>query len=274
MEGFNMLPKMTLEEFLKNPAGKGSNAIVGRELILQDLEDRYYRLLERKDRKRQFKHRTFYNKEKDTYYVHVLVPTESSERENNYDVLVVFSPPETVNVENDSGLQRYHVKYFSNMPSFTFTYANVFYNNDWLVDGTEKKYDEKVIELPPNMRNPFYSTSYEKSIVFSLMYIRDVLRQLYTSKDVFIKNSAIWGDMYIAALRHTETIMEEYKKETNRVKRKKRKGRSSGPGGYKSPKQPKGSSARGVSKTGKASSAKRTPKTRRVKRTRGSRRRR
>lgn len=153
----------TLREFIDNPMGKGSTAIPNRQLIKDDLIRRYNELIKKK--KIEF---TVY-RDKDEYYFHFLIPSES-ERENTYDVVLHFTQGEE-NFKFDNFLNRYYVKFFSNCPSFIYTYAFAFNMYGWFIEDFSGKYHDEVLEQDPITRNPGEIVSYEKSIFFACHHL-------------------------------------------------------------------------------------------------------
>lgn len=152
-----------LSDFLSNPMGKGSTAIMQKQLILNDYKLRLEMLIKTKTIE------TNIYKDKDSYFIHVILPSESK-RDNTYDVVLQFIPTEP-NQKADRTLNRYGVKFFSNCPSFTFTFAHVFNQEGMMVDLLSDKYDKIVLEKKSEIRNPSQIISYEKSITLTSVYI-------------------------------------------------------------------------------------------------------
>lgn len=204
-----MIGPQTLKEFLDNPMGKGSTAIANRNLIRDDLDRRYKKLL--KDNK-DFKHTVYV--EGHDYYFHFLIPSES-ERENTYDVIILLTE-EDDNLKYDNFLYRYKVKFFSNCPSFTYTYAHVAFKYDRLINFLSKKYDKEVIKSAPVIRNPGEILNYEKSVYFACKYLIDNPRLLnkMNLKPIAIK---LKREELKAKVRTDEKIQLEIKKENHRL---------------------------------------------------------
>lgn len=152
----------TLNEFIDNPMGKGSTAIMQKHLIVQDLKLRMEKLATTKFIER------FAYIDKDDYYLHFILPSES-ERKNTYDVVIKFFPIEP-NQKADITIDRYSVQFFSNCPSFTFTFAYAFNQHDMLVQELKDKYEDIVFEKEPTTRNVSMIMSYEKSITIASLY--------------------------------------------------------------------------------------------------------
>ena len=59
------------------------------------------------------------------YFIHLKVPSESSEKELMYDVVVQFFDPDD-NVKKALDLRGYYVQFFSNSPGFIYKYAALY----------------------------------------------------------------------------------------------------------------------------------------------------
>ena len=116
---------MKIDEFLKNPQGKGA-IIPGREQLLMNLD---YRL------EVMEKYKTIelniYTNENNVYY-HLIIPSENKERENNYDVILKFKQTDDKD-KYDMSYRQYELEFFSNCPSFTYGYAYVANINGYLI---------------------------------------------------------------------------------------------------------------------------------------------
>lgn len=203
-----------LKDFIDNPMGKGSMAIPNRQLIKDDLNKRYNKLVKGK------KIVTNIYRDGDEYYLHLLIPSES-ERENTYDVVLHFTMGEE-DFKFDNFLNRYYVKFFSNCPSFTFTYAFAYNEYGLLIESLANKYKEEVMDDRPVTRNPAEVISYEKSIYFACHHVFS--NKKYMNK-LFLNSMAkpYNEDEFNKKIRTEDKILVEYKKEANKVKEKKEK---------------------------------------------------
>ena len=156
---------MKIDEFLKNPLGKGA-IIPGREDLLRGLD---YRLQVMQ------KHKTIemniYTLKKDVYY-HLIIPTENKDRENSYDIVIKFKRTEKSD-DADQTYRQYQIEFFSNCPSFTYGYAYVANINGYLIKEFANKYEPQVLKYPPVSKNPGLTFGYEKSIYFACKYIME-----------------------------------------------------------------------------------------------------
>lgn len=203
---------MKIDEFLKNPMGKGA-IIPGRDSLLQVLD---YRLeLMHKNKEVVM---NIYTKDNDVYY-HFLIPTESNEKENTYDVIIKFVQTEKSDKFDDS-YRRYQIKFFSNCPSFTYGYAYVANLNGYLIEEFANRYNSKVLKYPPVSKNPGLVFGYEKSIYFAC-------RSIINDKHVLLKSYVkSYGKPLtkevLKSIRHMNVIEEEIAR-ANKVMRENRK---------------------------------------------------
>lgn len=155
---------MNINEFLKNPVGKGA-VIPGKNFLLENLNRRYKQLMER----HEFEVNIY--KKKDKFFFHFLIMTEDPERENTYDVVIGFYPNKIQKL--DTTIKQYDIKLFSNSPSFIYTYAYVAKENKMLIVDFYNKFDVNVLKKPPVSRNPGKTMGYEKSIYFACKYLTE-----------------------------------------------------------------------------------------------------
>lgn len=201
--------KLTLQGYLNNPGGVGSAAISNRELVRNDLTKRFEELYNRKQD--LFLGNVYKNG--DDYFIHVVIPSESNDRNNTYDVVVKFSPENHSEARNTSSVNNYNVQLFSNSPSFTFTYAYVFDKEGLLVRELRDKYRDETFQ-PPSTRNPYEGISYEKTIFYGIMYI--LRNQGLLSKSILDKGRSISNLKSI--VRTTDKVSIEHTHEKNRLK--------------------------------------------------------
>ena len=212
-----MYELQTLSNFVNNPLGKGTSVLPNRELIVNDFKRRK-KIMEGEGKK--FPVTVYKNDVKGIYYFHVLVPSETK-RKNNYDVVIEFSPPEEKGVFKKVSLDKYKVRFFSNAPSFVFTYAHIMYNNGMGVKLLIKKLAREVILKAPEVRNPSGTILYEKSIMLAALTILE--KTEYFSEaylNTIVKKNA--DNALFAKVRTDEKILDEIKKEQQRLSNEKR----------------------------------------------------
>ena len=157
--------KISLRQMVDNPTGKGSGNVAARFRIRQSMSAVYINVLQKY--RKQF-YAVPYLYQDGRILFHVKVPSEAYNiNKISYDVLIEF--------ENKPGsrLALRNAKFFSNSPSFIFTYAYVFNQKDILVDAFKNKLPSLCLSQPPVVRNPVESLGFEKSIYIAGRYLLD-----------------------------------------------------------------------------------------------------
>jgi len=172
-----VLKKMTAQQFLKNPTGKGSATVARRDRIKKDMRDRFDSLY--KKSKKNFKVRV--TKYKDNYYFIFKIPSEFYYSEGlYYDVVIEFIPPQESS-KRLSSLDTYHIRFYSNSPNFMFTYAYIYNKDGLLIPWLKSKVSNKALKEPPAVRNPREEYGFEKSVYFALLYMQTNPRSMRKS---------------------------------------------------------------------------------------------
>ena len=207
----------TLKEFIDNPMGKGSNAIPSRQLIRDDLRKRLHKMLTEKEKKIKL---TIY-KTKSSYYFHFLIPSESKERQNTYDVILEFFVDDDYKAAADErSLNNYRVRFFSNSPSFTYTYLYAFDLAGFFIKEFSNKFSKASLDNPPVTRNPGEIISYEKTIFFACIYLMNNTK--YLDKMIVDPLAKPYNRAQLQRIIRTSAQIElEIQKEMRRVAREK-----------------------------------------------------
>lgn len=201
--------KQTLSEYMNNPAGKGSTVIPNRQLLIDDYRRRYEKIKEH--------HKfdvTIYKIDED-YIFHVLVPSEDKDKDVYYDVVLQFTMHDE-DFKNDININRYYVKFFSNSPSFVYSYAYVYNKNGIMVDTLKNKFNHDTLTVEPTTRNPYQIISFEKTVYFACLHIMNThkyMNKLYLNSHI----RSLRPDLLQRKVRTADSILMEY----NRAKKKK-----------------------------------------------------
>lgn len=200
----------TIIEYINNPMGTGSAAISSRRLVYDDLVKRFISL-----EGKMAMVPIIYKDSKGNYFFHVTVPSET-DRENTYDVIIKFETSKEV--ENSNTLKPYNVKFFSNIPAFTYTYAYVYNKNGLLVDELKDKFEREVLTKAPIKRNPQETFGYEKSIFFAVYSI--INDDKYLNKLIIEPMCQTYTKKKLEnAIRNDEKIKQQISREQRRIKR-------------------------------------------------------
>lgn len=201
---------ITMEDILNNPTGKGSAGLARRDIIRQNLMNRYEKVRNK-----------IYCKVsslEDGTTVFVLdIPSESyyDIYHLNYQVVLTFRENETTmsNLKKAGYLNNYDMQMYSNTPNFMYTYAYV-YNADGLIQPwLLKKLPREALTEVPKVRNPQLQYGYEKSVYFSLLYIKEN----GLNKVSFLRSTpTVTTNKIFREVPSSEAKLEEY----NKVKQK------------------------------------------------------
>lgn len=208
-----MLELQTMKGFLDNPMGKGTSILPNRDLIVNDFKRRHKIMI---DKGKKFVVNVYHNEVTDNYFFHILVPSET-DRNNTYDVVLQLSPPEkTTGIIKPPTISNFNVRFFSNSPSFVFTYAHVMYSNNMLVKFLAKKYNKLVLRKEPVVTNPRGVVLYEKSITFAIITLLNEPNYMSRAYLKSIKKPHA-ENLIFTKIRTDEKILEEIEKERIRL---------------------------------------------------------
>lgn len=199
---------MTFKEIMQNPTGRGTGMVAARYSIIDNLNMRSETLLAKKD----IQFRVFSDDE--AFVVQFKVPSEQEEYKIEYDVVIRFIP---TNAESRS-LSGYQVQLFSNSPAFSFTYAYVINERDWLVPELSGKFERQFTSTPPRERNPEEIYGFEKSIYFSLFLLRHRNVTFLSQLERLVYGKVDWA-LLLREIPSAQEKLSEYEKEKERVNR-------------------------------------------------------
>lgn len=204
---------MDIRQYLDNPMGKGA-IIPGKQMIVDDFNKRYTSLTSNKS----IDCKIYKNKE--LYYFHLIIPSES-ERDNTYDIVIEFSPKDKTD-KGDESIINYDIRFFSNCPSFIYTYAYAYNLNGVFIDFMDKKLQKDIFKKPPLVKNPNNTVNFEKSLYYACKYLMD--EKKYLTKN-FLKSAALKFNKrdFLYSIRDHDKIMDEIKKANNKLKKEKEK---------------------------------------------------
>lgn len=157
---------MTFEEYIKNPAGKGASTAPNRQMVEQFYTQELDKLLLKVNGKIDYN--LYINGSK--YYVSFKIPHHTYDK-FFYDVVIELSTSDkALGAVRD--LKKYDVKFFSNDPSFTFTWAYVFNQNDMLIPALRQKCSPIALKQAPIVRNPSETMGYNKYVYYAYLLMR------------------------------------------------------------------------------------------------------
>lgn len=208
---------MTLEQYMRNPMGKGDASISNKDMIKSALDSKYNALIS----KYPIRYSVYKIRGTDDWYIHLVIQSESA-RTNDYDVVFRFyNKSKSHGIQVEGTLNNYDIQLFSNSQSFTYTYAYVYNSKGLLVDCLRNKFNKKALTIPPNTRNQYNIVNYEKYIYFGAKHI---LTKIGLNKSS-LSAGAIMKEVSLSdfrkVIRSTEQVEHDYKKADKELKFKK-----------------------------------------------------
>ena len=134
--------EMTFNDYINNPMGKKNSVFGSRELYREMYRKKLDAILLREVGK--VKYKLYKTKDKNMYIIHFKIPSEPLKNFYYDTVIQFYSKDHGVQISNN--LKKYYVKFYSNDPSFVFTFAHSFKQNNLfkkvpvsIISGAEEK---------------------------------------------------------------------------------------------------------------------------------------
>lgn len=201
---------MTLKEFLDNPAGKGDSSL-GRAAIISTLNGKYDELVKNKKIVCKVYRKMGISSE---YFIHLIIPTET-ERDNTYDV--VFHLYKNKKENPTAKVKDYEVKFFTNTPSFAYTFLHVYAKNDLFEESLSNKFDKQFFKDAPVERNRFNVVNYDKYLFFGAKYVLE--SHLLSEGSLNLRAINYAAPLFNKSIRTFDQIMNEYRKAEKKLKK-------------------------------------------------------
>lgn len=151
----------TLRSYLGNPYGKGNTTIPN----LSAIKDQY---LGKMNKMKDQIFTKWYQVKAKSLVCLMTVPSESVEG-IHYDVVFEFDISK--GIENINTVMDLPLKDFSNSPSFSYTYANVFLKNKILCEWLKGKYNKAVRRKEAEARNASHIIGFEKTLYLGSLFL-------------------------------------------------------------------------------------------------------
>lgn len=152
-------------DYIQNPMSREnavfSNRYMYRDLYMQKIDA----ILVRENGK--INYHLYYTKDKSKYYIHIKVPSEKIEKFYYDTVIEFYTKNDKASTSNT--LTDYFVKFYSNDPSFVFTFAHSFIHNKLFVDDLVPKMSKEAVKKVAKEKNPSNQVGYVKSIYFAYL---------------------------------------------------------------------------------------------------------
>lgn len=167
---------MTFDEYIQNPMGKENAVISNRSMYRNLYQEKLDKILVREAGKIDIK--AFHVGTR--YICYLKIPSEVIDK-FYYDVLIEFRPPKKKLV--DTNLKNYYVRFYSNDPSFVYTFVHAFVKNNLFIKDFENKMSKKAIKERGKEKNPADQVGYVKSLYFAYLIM---IKRGYFSKTKYV----------------------------------------------------------------------------------------
>lgn len=195
---------MTLEEYIKNPMG--SSVMTNRQVYYNMYSEKWNTIRLRENGLITY---TLYQ-EKESYYIHFKIPSEVVPK-FYYDTIVRFYlTKDKADLAKSKLLTNYEVQFYSNDPSFVYTFAHAFNKNGLFIKDLEDRMIERCLKEKAVEKNPKDEVGYVKSLYFAYLEIKDkgLLNKVRWEGITKPYSKKVWP----ITVRHAYDVVEERKR--------------------------------------------------------------
>jgi len=158
--------EITYDGYIQNPMGIKNSVISNREMYRGLYIDKLDKILVREMGRVKY----FLYKDKDKFYVHMKIPSEVVDK-FYYDTVIEFYTDKKELLSSRT-LIDYYVKFYSNDPSFVFTFAHAFIKNKIFIEDLESKMSKQAVKKNADIKNPTNQVGYVKSLYFAYLLMK------------------------------------------------------------------------------------------------------
>ena len=160
---------MRFDDYISNPMGRKNAVMSNREMYRNMYAEKLDKILLRENGKIDY---TLYT-DKDRYLIHFKIPSEVVPK-FYYDTVLEFTPEGTKSMSTN--IKDYNVKFYSNDPSFVYTFAHAFIKNDIFIRDLLPRMSKEAVRKVATEKNPTNEVGYVKSIYFAyILMVRNGL---------------------------------------------------------------------------------------------------
>lgn len=208
---------MTFDEWISNPQGKGSSTMPNRVMMRTMYVNQWDKIRVKENGLISYK----LYKDKEDYYIHFKIPTESEDR-FYYDVVIRFFPPKRDKTPTmQKTLKNYQFQAYSNDPYFVFTYAYAFNSHDLFVKDLSYKMSSLALKQPAKIKNPKNEIGYVKTIYFAYLEMEhlDLFSKVKWETIATKYSKLVWNN----TVEHSDDMLRISKESRQRNARAKKK---------------------------------------------------
>jgi hypothetical protein len=206
---------MSFREYIQNPMGRKNAVMSNREILRTVYKEKLDKILVREAGK--VKYQLYHNKNK--FVAHMKIPSEVVPN-FYYDTVIEFTTDNPAYAVGSS-LKDYNVKFYSNDPSFVYTFAHAMLSNDMFIRDLVPRMSKEAVKKVAVEKNPKNEVGYVKSIFFAYLLIEKY--------GLFNKiQYTTYGKPYnkkglLAEVEHADTKIASRKTEGAKVRKRKKK---------------------------------------------------
>lgn len=203
----------SFKDYISNPLGAKNTVFSSREMYKNLYTNKFNLIMLRENGKIDYK----LYKDKNNYYIHLKIPSEQI-KEFYYDIVIQFVPQKSSELE--MSLDNYVAKYYSNDPSFVFTFAHAFIENNMFITDLKPKMSKLAVKKVAQEKNPDNQIGYVKTLYFAYLFMksRGLFRKVhYTAAEKYDKKVLLSN---IIDADEKIQLRTEKAKELNKYKRK------------------------------------------------------
>ena len=208
--------KLTMEQYITNPMQSPILTATMRESMRNSYIKKFNTLLLREHGVINY----FLYKDEDNnrYYAYFKIPSETIER-FYYDTIIEFSADQNT-TEAGKNLFKYNVRFYSNDPSFVYSYAYTFSRKGLFIPQFAPKMSKKALSDPPKEKNPAELVGYVKTLYFAYLFMK--LRS-FNDIDKFKAQASVLNiDNLVASVMPADQKLGEREDAGERLSKKKR----------------------------------------------------
>lgn len=189
---------MTFEEYIKNPMGIKSSVITNRGMYEQMYTEKWDAL---KVRENGFIRHVLYQIKED-YYIHLYIPSETI-KNFYYDVIIRFYlPKDKTSNAGESTLAHYETQFYSNDPSFVYTFAHAFKVHGLFIKDLESKMSQQALKDRPEIKNPHDDIGYVKAFYFAYLEMKE--QKLFLKANWKFKTKPYSKSVWLNTVQHAD----------------------------------------------------------------------
>lgn len=211
---------MTFDQYIQNPMGIKNAVFSGRDMYRKMYTEKWNDIKLRENGSIMYR---LYTTD-DDFIVHFKIPSEVVSK-FYYDVIIRFFPPTGTgqDVRLLRTLNDYEIQFWSNDPSFVYTFAHAFAKNKLLFRDLDKQMVNAALKQKAEERNPQDQVGYVKSIYFAYLEMRsaNLFQKIRWDGSSKPYSKKVWNDTVEPAgdkIRERREKGEALRKKEKRVK--------------------------------------------------------